>query len=541
MDLQAIKFNRARVRLWGGRLAGLALGLGGLLVVELGLQAVGAGPSNRLFLAGADGYSINPQAAHRFFQHQYVRHSPVQERFALDKPEGTFRVFVLGASTLIGYPNPPATGFPHFLQLMLADRFPGRSFEVVNCGITAINSFCLLDFVDEILQHQPDLVLVYSGHNEFVGPYGVTTPFLRLGNDRDWIRFHMRLQRSKIYYFLKEGIYRLQRWIGPAADSPAFGPVLVQQEVYPSSPEHRITEANYRANLEELTFKIQARGVPVALATLAANLAGYHPLRSQAPHPQGAKSLDIGQHRDLLRAYPHHAGVHFAAGRAFLAAGAADTARALLGRARDLDGIHFRACAPFNRIIREVAAESGALLVDAEGLFDRAAAGGVVGDKLMTDYLHPTVEGHFLLAGEIVKAMPQSLGLTGVDLGELASFDQYCQRLGYTLQEQVHYRNDLILLLSSLPYEERPPVLEGRLAVLIQRQLSQVLKLSYAEIIHFARRGGFDFLQRTIDQLSPVLQGGLSYQLQQVVKPLGLEKGLDTPNPGPAKIVGPGR
>ena len=320
-------------------------------------------------------------------------------------------------------------------------------------------------------------------------------------------------------------MYRLQSWIRPRGHGEAFGPVLVRQEIYPDSPEHAVTEANYRANLEELVARVQARGVPVALSTLAANLAGYHPLRSQGPHTGAKSPQDVAQHRAALRAYPHHAGVHFAAGRALLAAGRVKESRAVLGRARDLDGIHFRACAPFNRIVREVAAGRGTSLVDAEELFDRATTGGVVGDGLMTDYLHPTVEGHFLLAGEIVKVMRrqrQRLGLTGPDAGALASFADYCRRLDYTRGDQVHYRNDLILLLANLPYRGRPAVLEGRLADLVGRQLGDVLKLTHAEIVHFDRRGGFDFLRRTIDGLPPPVQASLREQLRQVVEPLGL-------------------
>ena len=65
--------------------------------------------------------------------------APGQDRFAQDKDEGVLRIFVLGASTLLGFPNPAKTSFPNFLQLMLEDAYPGREIEVINCGITAIN------------------------------------------------------------------------------------------------------------------------------------------------------------------------------------------------------------------------------------------------------------------------------------------------------------------------------------------------------------------------------------------------------------------
>ena len=158
-----------------------------LVIVELGLRALGIGPSNDLFMAEGEDYRLNPQAARRFFPHQYARLAPGQDRFAQDKDQGVLRIFVLGASTLLGFPNPAQTSFPNFLQLMLEDAYPGREIEVINCGITAINSYVLLDFAEEVAAQEPDLVLIYAGHNEFVGPmvrrrplcgWAVTDPLL---------------------------------------------------------------------------------------------------------------------------------------------------------------------------------------------------------------------------------------------------------------------------------------------------------------------------------------------------------------------------
>ena len=155
---------------WLSRLAATVAGLLLIALCEVGLWLSGVGPSNDLFLSAGENYRINPHAARRFFPHQYARLAPVQDRFARDKGQDTFRVFVLGASTLLGFPNPAQTSFPNYLQRMLEDAYPDRTIEVINCGITAINSFVLLDFIAEVVEHQPDLVLVYAGHNEFIGP-----------------------------------------------------------------------------------------------------------------------------------------------------------------------------------------------------------------------------------------------------------------------------------------------------------------------------------------------------------------------------------
>ena len=145
--------------------------------------------------------------------------------FAARKAPGTVRLFALGGSTLVGFPNAPGLDFPSFLELMLADAFPDRRSEVINCGITAVNSHCVLDFAREVLDYDPDLIVVYMGHNEFVGPYGPTTPFVRLGHARWLIRTHMQLERSRLYHGARELVFRpvlAGRW-GTAAFRAAPG------------------------------------------------------------------------------------------------------------------------------------------------------------------------------------------------------------------------------------------------------------------------------------------------------------------------------
>ncbi|MCY4603726.1 MAG: hypothetical protein OXE49_05785, partial [Gemmatimonadetes bacterium] len=182
------------------RAIALLVGLSLIVLFEAGLWLAGVGPDDALFAASDSSYRINPQAARRFFPRQYVRLAPGQDRFAHDKDARAFRVFALGASTLLGFPNPAYTSFPNFLQQMLADAYPAREIEVVNCGVTAINSFVVREFVEEVVEHEPDLVLIYAGHNEFVGPYGAATPFVRLSGNWYFIRLQMFLQRTKIYY-----------------------------------------------------------------------------------------------------------------------------------------------------------------------------------------------------------------------------------------------------------------------------------------------------------------------------------------------------
>ena len=39
--------------------------------------------------------------------------------------------------------------------------------------MSAVSSYTLLDFSDEIVDYQPDAILIYAGHNEYLGILGV--------------------------------------------------------------------------------------------------------------------------------------------------------------------------------------------------------------------------------------------------------------------------------------------------------------------------------------------------------------------------------
>src|ERR1039457_2941559 len=73
-----------------------------------------------------------------------------------EKPQGTFRIFVLGESAAMGDPD-PAYAFSRYLEVMLRERYPSMKFEVVNTGSVAINSHVLLPIAEGLSKQRPDV------------------------------------------------------------------------------------------------------------------------------------------------------------------------------------------------------------------------------------------------------------------------------------------------------------------------------------------------------------------------------------------------
>ena len=502
-------------------LLAVLVGMGAIVLLEVALYLADAGPSSRLFLAShRDGevvYEVNPHIGHRFFQQQYRRPVPYNPSFPQKKPPDAVRIFVLGASTLLGFPNPPNTAFPHFLAEMLADVYPDRHFEVINCGMTAINTFCLLDFAAEVVGYEPDLIILYAGHNEFVGPYGVTTPFRKFGNNRTWTRLYMELQRSRIYYFLSEAIYRLQKWWNPTEKK--FGLHLVGREIGLLDEEHRVTAENYRDNLGEILLQARQHGTPVLISTLVANLKDFYPLRSDCNGGDLSQELDglvrqgrlqeaIAVCEEALDKDPYCAGIHFELGRLHYRRGEYSKAHRAFVYARDMDRLPFRAPAVFNQIIRKLAgtAKDQVLLSDVEKVFAANSPHGIVGNELIAEYLHPTVYGHYLIARSMVEDLVQSsVGANWGegDTGKLKNYEAYAHQLGYSLWDRVFYRNDLILFLRNMPYREPPPILRRYVAELMGRQIEDISQFEATQRRNFAEQKGMVFLFRMVDFLLP--------------------------------------
>jgi len=90
------------------------------------------------------------------------------QSFAATKSPDTFRVFCVGGSTVQGRPYAVETSFTTWLKLNLRAARPEVDYEVVNCGGISYASYRLVPIMQELLKYEPDLFIIYTGHNEFL-------------------------------------------------------------------------------------------------------------------------------------------------------------------------------------------------------------------------------------------------------------------------------------------------------------------------------------------------------------------------------------
>ena len=309
-----------------------------------------------------------------------VRLAP--HRFVDPPPEPALRVVVVGASTVQGYPHPSRLAAPAFLESLLAGALD-RPVQVLNLGITSLASFAVARVLDDALVGlEPDLVVVYTGHNEFYGVYG--TAALRQGGPGPWTRrLHYRLMGLRLA--------GLVRWLSaplrqrPAQDLNLLAAMGSAGSVPPGHPARERALRQLRSSLEEIVAACRRAGTGLVLCAPAANDAGFLP--------------------DTTSAVGRRAADEAARARALEAEGRLEEARRAYVRARGADPAPWRAPPDLVAAVREIAARHRVPLADAERRLTEAAAGAAPGWDLMVDHVHPTARGHALLARSVVDAL----------------------------------------------------------------------------------------------------------------------------------------
>lgn len=367
-------------------------------------------------------YEVDPGALTPFFQGGLSQPAPQQqgtiriERVRMPKPKGLRRIALVGESSVEGFPYPRNLTASAFLEAMLQVHYPAQRVEVLNLGVTAAASFPVREVARQTLRTlDPDLLVIYTGHNEFYGAFGVAS--MRTGGRGLVMQRLIHGVRQTASY---QGLMRL---LAPAATQSTTPPgereqlietMAADDFVEPGGALHRQATANFSANLRAMVRNAQAAGVPVVLATLASNERDMAPVRAWAAMPEQADAVTSAAMRLLrdpgmngesaaaplaeLRAQaPKHALVQWVEGRLLDRSGRTTEALACYRAARDLDAMPWRAPSAINEAIRALARAENLPLADAEAAF-AAKAGGAVGWNLMIDHLHPNLDGQYVLA-----------------------------------------------------------------------------------------------------------------------------------------------
>jgi lysophospholipase L1-like esterase len=353
----------------------------------------------------------------------------VQE-FAARKPAKGFRAFCFGGSTVYGHPYVADTAFPKWLELELAGSAPSRRVEVINCGGVSYASYRLAPIVREVLQYQPDLVVLAMGDNEFLEDrtYHSIKAHSRF---RRWIEERFWSLRTVTCAFQLIGRIRGETLVPPAQR----GGSQLAPEVRPRLDDARSGYASYHRDAAwhrqvAEQFEDAARAmiaacrsakIAVLLVALGSNLRDCPPFKSEhktaitpEEETRWQRAFDAAtaaQPQDLNAALSlYHQAEGIDGEHALLAyriasccdrLGQTNRAREYYLRAKEQDVCPLRMIEPIYQLQFNITAETKTPLVDARALLESLSPDGIPGNNIYLDHVHPTIGGHQTIAQAI--------------------------------------------------------------------------------------------------------------------------------------------
>ncbi len=295
------------------------------------------------------------------------RVSFVRQRFDRVKPDDTFRIVALGGSS-VNYLEPEFRALEEELTEEYQEQF--GKVEIINCGGFAYGSHRLVVVFREVLNYSPDLILLYSGHNEFE-----EVEQMQLSN-LDQLSFDRAISKSAIVRFIRDrkADYKISQLEKEHNRRLLASEEPVSESNFARAWTHPFTQADvkqrmgqFEHNLRLILALAREEKVPVIVGTVSSNLLRpYLPQAAAARYEQvyqlwteGRAEEGLTMAREILRETP---GRH---------------------QSSDLE----------NRILRKLADEFSLPIVDVEANVVENEPLGIPGETLFDDHCHLNAAG----------------------------------------------------------------------------------------------------------------------------------------------------
>ena len=447
-------------------------------LLELALTVAGYGYTTSYFVKSRiddkDFLIPNYKFSHRFFPPALAR-TPDMCRIPVEKPMGTYRIFVYGESAALGDPD-SNYGISRHLEVLLEQRYPDTEFEVICMAMTAINSHAILPMAREAAGMDGDLWVVYMGNNEMVGPFGASTVFGARAPGLSFVRTSLALKTTRLGQLMANSMSKLDsnsqipdQWTG----INMFKKNLLRHD----DPTRLRAYENFEGNLKDILKAGQKAGVPIILSTIGSNLKDCSPFASL--HREGLDTSSksewdllfqegmalekTGQYAEALNHYKEAAAIdsefaelQYRMGICELALGRSEQARQAFVQARDYDALAVRADTRINQILMDATLEGDGQVfgIDATEALSSLSPENISGREFFYDHVHFTVEGNFTLARTIADQVKQVLPSDILEC-ETENWLEHeaCSRwLGLTLWDQLRLWQWESQRITSLPF-----------------------------------------------------------------------------------------
>jgi len=307
-----------------------------------------------------------------------VREYHKSQLFTAKKSSDTIRIFILGGSVVRDL---VVTKFENVLTRLS----PGKNFEVINCGIGGYDSYRVYLVAREIINYNPDLLIVLSGNNEFYNPVKINL---------------------SIYYFNK--------FLRKSCAYSKFQDLLKSWHRGKSSMNYNQKRLdNYRRNIQNIVREANMKGIPIILCTIPVDIRDCPPrierplnklfLRGLLNLHEDNYNKAIVNFRKFLNANPQDTFGYYFLGRVYDKMKKFRKARLYYLKSLELDSSYSRAAPIINKIIRRICIKKDIVLADIEKAFIDKVPYGLLGGEQFKDNCHWYKEYYNLMFETILK------------------------------------------------------------------------------------------------------------------------------------------
>jgi tetratricopeptide (TPR) repeat protein len=181
--------------------------------------------------------------------------------------------------------------------------------------------------------------------------------------------------------------------------------------------------------------------IPVIIGTLVSNLKDQRPFVSVKTADQESANTVFEKGQQKFKIQDYH------------------LADSLFRIAKDLDALRFRAPQKMNPIIKELAAKYNCGIVNIDSAFNAYSPERIVGNNLLVDHLHPTLEGYFLIGRLYFEGMKKLNFLPLAPYKNISDFVQdsmVTANFSFSRLDSVIASLSLIGLLNDWPFVDNP-------------------------------------------------------------------------------------
>lgn len=291
------------------------------------------------------------------------------QSFSQKKAPGVYRIFIIGEASLSGWPYSREQAIDKKIQYNLSKYVPAEKFEIITISFAGLNTTIAFEIVSSIFRYTPDLVIIYSGHNEFYCNNSNPNSIKRLFDN----------SRASVPVNYDSNSDDLELLIPLNAKVKLLN--NKQQEYW------NVIE-RYEGNITRIAELCKENKTGLIISDLADNY---------LMPPVGIASY-ADQNRQLS------ADIIFNNARmALLRDGNEVAAEKLFNQSKELDAFRLRIPADLSRCLNKIAGDSGFTLAVIKSKFVELSQNHIPGNDLFVDYIHPNKLGLDIIAAEYTR------------------------------------------------------------------------------------------------------------------------------------------